>query len=200
MVVEAISKYLPGRRPALGPGSLSLLKLQTGFSGVEVFRKYLWFLLRERLFDEEAVADMAALKASLGLTDEQASAERHAGGGVVRVGQGSQLTSACRPLVFVPVTLEQRSRWVHEEGLEPSVSLLAGRLRADVGPPPGCPAGGGGTAGACAARVRAVRHRDGQPGGHVAGASHTDRPPGSCLEANRVAARAPAWLELTQPR
>lgn len=42
-----------------------------GFSNVEIFRKYLWFMLRERAFDEEALADLVALKAALGLTDEQ---------------------------------------------------------------------------------------------------------------------------------
>lgn len=39
---------------------------------MELFRKYLWFLLRERQFDSEAVADLVALRAALGLSDEQA--------------------------------------------------------------------------------------------------------------------------------
>jgi hypothetical protein len=38
---------------------------------VEVFRKYLWFLLRERQYDAEALADLVALKGALGLTDDQ---------------------------------------------------------------------------------------------------------------------------------
>lgn len=42
-----------------------------GFSSVEVFRKYLWFLLRERQYDAEALADLVALKGALGLTDDQ---------------------------------------------------------------------------------------------------------------------------------
>ena len=42
-----------------------------GFTNVEIFRKYLWFMLRERAFDEEALADLVALKTALGLTDEQ---------------------------------------------------------------------------------------------------------------------------------
>jgi len=45
--------------------------MHSGFSNVEIFRKYLWFMLRERAFDEEALADLVALKAALGLTDEQ---------------------------------------------------------------------------------------------------------------------------------
>ena len=42
-----------------------------GFTSVEVFRKYLWFLLRERQFDEGALDDLVALKAALGLSDEE---------------------------------------------------------------------------------------------------------------------------------
>jgi len=45
--------------------------MHSGFSNVEIFRKYLWFMLRERAFDGEALADLVALKAALGLTDEQ---------------------------------------------------------------------------------------------------------------------------------
>jgi hypothetical protein len=47
------------------------LRGSTGFTSVEVFRKYLWFLLRERQFDAAAVEDMVLLKQALGLTDEQ---------------------------------------------------------------------------------------------------------------------------------
>ncbi len=36
-----------------------------------MFRKYLWFLLRERQFDEGALDDLVALKAALALTDEE---------------------------------------------------------------------------------------------------------------------------------
>ena len=37
------------------------LRLKTGFTATEIFRKYLWYLLRERKFDEDAVADLSAL-------------------------------------------------------------------------------------------------------------------------------------------
>jgi hypothetical protein len=47
------------------------LRGNTGFTSVEVFRKYLWFLLRERQFDTAAVEDMVLLKQALGLTDDQ---------------------------------------------------------------------------------------------------------------------------------
>ncbi len=46
--------------------------MRTGFSGVEVFRKYLWYLLRERAFDVDAVADLQQLKTALGLSDNEA--------------------------------------------------------------------------------------------------------------------------------
>lgn len=47
------------------------LKMQTGFNASEIFRKYLWYLLRERKFDSEAVNDVVQLKASLQLSDEE---------------------------------------------------------------------------------------------------------------------------------
>jgi hypothetical protein len=71
IVVEELAKYLPGRREGLSMGVIGGLRIRTGFSPVEIFRKYLWYLLRERKFDTEAVADVATLKAALGLKDEQ---------------------------------------------------------------------------------------------------------------------------------
>lgn len=47
------------------------IRFRTGFSPVELFRKYLWYLLRERSFDQEAVDDAIALKTGLGLNDDQ---------------------------------------------------------------------------------------------------------------------------------
>ena len=49
------------------------LKMKTGFNASEIFRKYLWYLLRERKFDSEAVSDLVQLKASLQLSDEEVS-------------------------------------------------------------------------------------------------------------------------------
>lgn len=69
LVVDELSKYLPGNRSGLGVGAVASLKFRTGFSSVEIFRKYLWFLLRERRFDQEAVDDLVALKKALGLRD-----------------------------------------------------------------------------------------------------------------------------------
>ncbi|KAK9841995.1 hypothetical protein WJX81_003170 [Elliptochloris bilobata] len=70
-VVEALDEYLPSRRDQLSPGILHGLRSRSGFTAVEVFRKYLWYLLRERKFDEDAVQDLAALKAALGMSDSE---------------------------------------------------------------------------------------------------------------------------------
>ena len=52
-------------------GSLQRIRSATGFSSVEVFRKYLWYLLKERPFNPDAVADMVALKQALALGDAE---------------------------------------------------------------------------------------------------------------------------------
>lgn len=49
------------------------LSMKTGFKPEEIFRKYLWYLLRERKFDHAAVEDIVYLKATLGLNELQAS-------------------------------------------------------------------------------------------------------------------------------
>jgi hypothetical protein len=69
IVVEEIGKYLPTNRSGLNSGVIVGLRLKTGFSPVEIFRKYLWFLLRERKFDQDAIDDLVALKSILDLTD-----------------------------------------------------------------------------------------------------------------------------------
>lgn len=65
MYITQLSYLYPSAGEARG------LKMKTRFSGTEIFRKYLWYLLRERSFDADAVADMQQLKSSLGLTDEE---------------------------------------------------------------------------------------------------------------------------------
>lgn len=65
----------------LPPLGLQKVRGLTGFTPVEVFRKYLWFMLRERKFDVAAVEDMTLLKTVLGLTDDEVGqAGRQAGG------------------------------------------------------------------------------------------------------------------------
>ncbi|GIL61657.1 hypothetical protein Vafri_16054, partial [Volvox africanus] len=72
-LVEGINKYLlAGNRAGLTPGVMRKLQRSSGFSPVEVFRKYLWYLLRERKFDQGAVEDVVAIKVGLGLTDADA--------------------------------------------------------------------------------------------------------------------------------
>ncbi|GLC45907.1 hypothetical protein PLESTF_000711100 [Pleodorina starrii] len=69
-LVEGLNGYLlAGNRAGLTPGVLRRLQRSSGFSPVEVFRKYLWYLLRERKFDQGAVDDLVAMKTGLGLTD-----------------------------------------------------------------------------------------------------------------------------------
>ena len=49
------------------------LRMKTGFSAAELFRKYLWYALRERKFDADAVADLVHLREQLDLSDDQVS-------------------------------------------------------------------------------------------------------------------------------
>eukprot|EP00884_Botryococcus_braunii_P015534 jgi/Botrbrau1/2664/Bobra.0203s0013.2 len=69
LVVDVLNQYLPANRISLTPGEMSRLRLRTGFTATEIFRKYLWYLLRERAFDEAAVEDMLALRSALSLTN-----------------------------------------------------------------------------------------------------------------------------------
>lgn len=48
-----------------------MLRLKTGFTSVEVFRKYLWFTLREKEFGQEAVDDLVYLKTALGMQENE---------------------------------------------------------------------------------------------------------------------------------
>jgi hypothetical protein len=72
-LVEALREYLPDKRAELTQSVASKIRSRSGFTGVETFRKYLWYLLRDRRFDGEAVADAVALKHALSLSDEQAA-------------------------------------------------------------------------------------------------------------------------------
>ena len=55
---------------------LQRLRGSTGFTPVEVFRKYLWYGLRERQFEAELVADMVALRAALALSDAEVRSQQ----------------------------------------------------------------------------------------------------------------------------
>ena len=71
LVVDSISAYLPGDREKFTPGVGKAICRKTAFTPTEVFRKYLWYLLQEREFNQEAVDDMVHLKRTLGLEDAQ---------------------------------------------------------------------------------------------------------------------------------
>ena len=69
VVVEALASYLPARRAALTRGVVRSLAMRTGFSADVIFRKQLRYILNERPFDADAVADVLALRAACGLDD-----------------------------------------------------------------------------------------------------------------------------------
>eukprot|EP00232_Nephroselmis_pyriformis_P028432 CAMPEP_0182869418 /NCGR_PEP_ID=MMETSP0034_2-20130328/9927_1 /TAXON_ID=156128 /ORGANISM="Nephroselmis pyriformis, Strain CCMP717" /LENGTH=340 /DNA_ID=CAMNT_0025001877 /DNA_START=7 /DNA_END=1025 /DNA_ORIENTATION=- len=68
--VTSIAEYLPGRRGELTARALKGIESKTGFTPELLFRKYLRYLLNERVFDEEALGDLVHLKNVAGLTDE----------------------------------------------------------------------------------------------------------------------------------
>jgi hypothetical protein len=74
-VVEELAKYLPGARAALTPGVVRALASRTGFSKELLFRKQLRYMLNERPFDADTVADVAALRAACGLDDAALAAQ-----------------------------------------------------------------------------------------------------------------------------
>lgn len=49
-VVTELSKYLPDDRSGLTGRAIAGIRLRTGFKPAEIFRKYLWYLLRERKY------------------------------------------------------------------------------------------------------------------------------------------------------
>jgi hypothetical protein len=69
VVVDALSKYLPGDRARLTPGVARSLCARTGFTPVALFRKQLRYMLNERPFDADVAADASALRAACGLSD-----------------------------------------------------------------------------------------------------------------------------------
>ncbi|KAL0024509.1 hypothetical protein WJX77_011252 [Trebouxia sp. C0004] len=73
LVVESLQEFLPHKRSALTPSVTRSLKMKTGFNAAEIFRKFLWYLLRERKFDTEAVDDVVAAQVNLQLSDEEVS-------------------------------------------------------------------------------------------------------------------------------
>ena len=71
VVVEALAAYLPAQRGALTPAVIRRLAGRTGFAADVIFRKQLRYMLNERPFDADTVADALALRAACGLTDAQ---------------------------------------------------------------------------------------------------------------------------------
>lgn len=73
-VVTELAKFLPANRAGLTPAAVLALRLRTGVAPAKMFSTFLWFTLRDRKFDPDAVADLVALKAALGLRDADAAA------------------------------------------------------------------------------------------------------------------------------
>ena len=69
MVIDELNRYLPDNRDGLKGSSITGIRLRTGFSPTEIFRKYLWYLLGERKFDNDALADVIELKKCLNLSE-----------------------------------------------------------------------------------------------------------------------------------
>eukprot|EP01024_Parvocaulis_polyphysoides_P038549 TRINITY_DN3466_c0_g1_i2.p1 TRINITY_DN3466_c0_g1~~TRINITY_DN3466_c0_g1_i2.p1 ORF type:complete len:345 (-),score=32.52 TRINITY_DN3466_c0_g1_i2:813-1847(-) len=66
-LVLELSKYLPTNREQLSWWKILTIKFNTGFNNVEIYRKYLWYLLRERKFDQTAIDDLQFLSTALRL-------------------------------------------------------------------------------------------------------------------------------------
>ena len=73
-LVETLSEYLPAQRSGVTAGFVNKLGFETGFKKDLIFRKYLRYLMDQRPFDADAVADLLHLKDACSLTDEQVSA------------------------------------------------------------------------------------------------------------------------------
>jgi len=69
-VIESLNEYFPNHRNSLTTAALDKIKYVTGFSYALIFRKYFRYMLNERKFDTEAVADLLTLKAACQLGDE----------------------------------------------------------------------------------------------------------------------------------
>lgn len=77
--------------------------LRAGFTSVEIFRKFLWYLLRERAFKQDVVDDLLALKKGLGLTDSEVGARGTGlGGGVGGTLQATSPAGANKPVGSQP--------------------------------------------------------------------------------------------------
>lgn len=69
-VVTTLAEYMPSNRSAVTKAMIGGLRFKTGYSNTEMFRKFLWYILRDRKFDQEAVDDLLHLKQVMGLTDD----------------------------------------------------------------------------------------------------------------------------------
>ena len=73
-VLRELRRYLPGRQAELTPAVVRKMQSNSGFTGVEVFRKYLLYALEQRSFDTATVADLIHLRGACGLDDAETRA------------------------------------------------------------------------------------------------------------------------------
>eukprot|EP00892_Ulva_mutabilis_P005184 jgi/Ulvmu1/3037/UM015_0077.1 len=69
-VVRTLAELLPSKRDQVTSGMLRQLQFVTGFTPAEVFRKFLWYILKDRKFDQAAVDDLVHLKDGLKLPND----------------------------------------------------------------------------------------------------------------------------------
>ena len=68
-VLETLHPFLPHTRDALTWQTVSKIRSGTGFSSMEIFRKYLLFALEQRKFDVDTVADIVKLREVCNIED-----------------------------------------------------------------------------------------------------------------------------------
>eukprot|EP00270_Netrium_digitus_P012329 TRINITY_DN3998_c0_g1_i4.p1 TRINITY_DN3998_c0_g1~~TRINITY_DN3998_c0_g1_i4.p1 ORF type:complete len:368 (-),score=82.46 TRINITY_DN3998_c0_g1_i4:57-1160(-) len=68
---QSLASFLPERRAELDMSQLRKLERQCGFTTLEVFRKFIRYVLNERPFDPVLVADVIHLRRTSRLTDDE---------------------------------------------------------------------------------------------------------------------------------
>lgn len=73
-VLRELRQYLPERQAELTPAVVHTIKRSSGFTGAEVFRKYLLYALEQRQFDATTVGDLIHLRGACGMDDAETRA------------------------------------------------------------------------------------------------------------------------------
>ena len=73
-MLRELRQYLPERQAELTPAVVHTIKRSSGFTGAEVFRKYLLYALEQRQFDATTVGDLIHLRGACGMDDAETRA------------------------------------------------------------------------------------------------------------------------------